>query len=385
MARTKGLGLRGLWRDIHLWIGVGLFVLLVPLGLSGTYLVWDDQLEQLVHPARYVVTAGSLAPDAYLDTARQAFAGRAVPAQLRMPEKPGLPVMVIGYASVQAKPGQRPPSLTAWLDPGSGRLLGVADPRRELRGVIHNIHGNMMLAQNGRSLVGWLGVAMLISSLTGLFIWWPRGAFAAVVQGLRWGRSASVFSNLHHMTGFWICVPLAVLSLSGAWIAFPQAMHALTAPWQPAPAMGAKARGADRPGFVAPLPTPNMRANDVLAAALLASDSAPSTHLAQLTLPTGGDKPAWRVQLKGAGPGPVTVKVADGSGKAHVQDAAQATDGPGGGDPFARFMRRLHDGSGYGVAWQIIISIAGLAPTLLGVTGIIIWLNQRRVAARKHN
>lgn len=384
MARTKRRGLRGLWRDIHLWIGVGLFALLVPLGLSGTYLVWDDQLEPLVHPARYEVTAGTLAPDAYLDTARQAFAGRAVPAQLRMPEKPGLPVVVVGYAPVAAKPGQRPPSLTAWLDPGSGRLLGVADPRRELRGVIHNLHGNMMMAQNGRALVGWLGVAMLVSSVTGLILWWPRGSFAAVIQGLRWGRSASLFSNLHHMTGFWICIPLAVLSLSGAWIAFPQAMHALTAPLQPAPAAGARGRGGDRPGFVPPLPAPRMRANDALAAAQQAAGGAPGARLAQLTLPTQGDKPAWRIQLKGAGPGPVSVRVADSSGKARVQDGAPA-DGPGGGDPFARFMRRLHDGSGYGLVWRVIISVAGLAPALLGVTGIVIWLNQRRIAARKHS
>jgi uncharacterized iron-regulated membrane protein len=385
MARTNRSGLRGLWRDIHLWIGVGLFVLLVPLGLSGTFLVWEDPLDQVIHPARYAVTAGTLAPDTYLDTARQAFAGRALPAQLRMPEKPGLPVAVVGYAPVAAKPGQRPPSLTAWLDPGSGRLLGVADPRAELRGVIHNIHGNMMMAQNGRTLVGWLGVAMLISSITGLILWWPRGSFTAAVQGLRWGRSASVFSNLHHMAGFWICLPLAVLSLSGAWIAFPQAMHALTAPLQPAPAGGARTRGGDRPGFVPPDPAPKMRADDALAAALKAAGGAPGARLAQLTLPTAGDKPAWRIQLKGAGPAPVSVRVADATGKARVQDGGQAADGSGGGDPFARFMRRLHDGSGYGLAWQVIISVAGLAPAVLGVTGVLIWAKRRKIGAPKRH
>jgi uncharacterized iron-regulated membrane protein len=301
-----------------------------------------------------------------------------------MPEKPGLPVVVVGYAPGPANPGQRPPSMNAWLDPGSGRLLGLADPRQELRGVIHNIHGNMLMAQNGRVLVGWLGVAMLVSSLTGLILWWPHGAFAAVVQGLRWRRSASVFSNLHHMAGFWICVPLAALSLSGAWIAFPQAMHALTTPLQPAPTTGARGPGGDRPAFVPPIPAPKMSADAALVAAQQAAGVSPGARLAQLTLPTQGDKPAWRVQLKAAGPGPVTVRVADGSGKAHVQDGAQP-DGPGGRDPFARFMRRLHDGSGYGLVWQIIISVAGLAPTLLGVTGIVIWLNQRRLAARKPN
>ena len=138
-----------------------------------------------------------------------------------------------------------------------------------------------MNAQGTADLVGWLGVAMLISSVTGLILWWPRGAFAAIVQGLRWGRSASVFSNLHHMAGFWICVPLAVLSLSGAWIAFPQAMHALTAP------LGGNAeasrsrdrrdnpegeRGSDpRPASSRAIPMRRkMRANDALATAVQA-------------------------------------------------------------------------------------------------------------------
>src|SRR4028119_237184 len=95
----------------------------------------------------------------------------------------------------------------------------------------------------GRQIVGWIGVAMLLSSLSGLWLWWPlKGRFS---RGLRWKRSPDLSGNLHHQGGFWIALPLAVLSLTGAWISFPAAFAALSgdAPGPP-PARRGGAGGA---------------------------------------------------------------------------------------------------------------------------------------------
>ena len=43
-------------------------------------------------------------------------------------------------------------------------------------------------------------------------------------------------------------------------------------------------------------------------------------------------------------------------------------------------MRRLHDGTGMGPVWQIVIFIGGIIPALLAVTGIVMWLAQPRLA-----
>jgi len=265
------------------------------------------------------------------------------------------------------KPGQRPVQLTAWLDPGGGKVLDVANPRQELRGMIHQLHGNLFMAQPGRKVVGWLGVAMLISSITGLCLWWPRNN--AVLKGLRWTRSPSGFSNLHHMAGFWICVPLAILSFSGAFIAFPEVAAAL----RPADA-AARPERTQQNAFAVPLAAPQLSADAAVAAAL--AEAGGAARVVQLTLPTEGDRPAWRVQLKGEG-GPVQVRVDDRLGKAKLQHGGPA-QGPEGRDPLTRFMRNLHDGDDMGPVWRVIIVLAGLAPTLLGATGTVIWLAGRR-------
>jgi uncharacterized iron-regulated membrane protein len=325
MARLR---LRSLWRNLHLWIGLGLFVVLAPLGVSGSLLVFDAGLDKLMHPQRYAVSGPArLDPGAYLDAARAAFGQRALPAQLRMPQGSGGPVTVQGWAP-PAHEGERPGQLTAFLDPASAKVLDVANPRAELRGQLHQLHGNLFMAQPGRKLVGWLGLLMLISCLTGLYMWWPRNN--DVIKGLRWTRSPSGFSNLHHMVGFWACVPLALLSFTGAAIAFPDVVRAAQGkPAQPPqPPQPPQPQRAGPQTQAAPLAQPHTAVADVIAAATAAAGG--PGRVQQLTLPTQGARAAWRVQLRGPA-GPVQVRVDDASGEARLQDGPPP--GPGGGDP----------------------------------------------------
>ena len=352
MARLR---FRALSRTIHLWIGVALFLVLAPIGVTGSYLVYDDQIDALLHPQRHAAAAGQaiLSPGAYVDAARQAFGDRAQPTQLRMPQGPkGGPVTVQG--------GQ----LTAWLDPATGKVLDLGAPRQELRGVIHQLHGNLFMAQPGRKLVGWLGLFMFVSCVTGLVIWWPRGA---VLKGFAWRRSPTAWSNLHHMAGFWICVPLALLSFTGAAIAFPDVVRMVSG--AKAPAQG------QRPGDAA-LAEPHLTVDAAVAAALA---EAGSGRVQQVALPAPGPHPAWRVQLR-SDAGAIQVRVDDRTGKAKASPAPPP--GPGGGDPLMRLMREVHDGDDSGPLWRAVIALAGLAPALLGVTGTVLWLQRRRPAAR---
>ncbi len=46
-------------------------------------------------------------------------------------------------------------------------------------------------------------------------------------------------------------------------------------------------------------------------------------------------------------------------------------------DEISPLMRRIHDGAGMSVAWQAIIFVGGLAPALLGISGVVMWLRRR--------
>lgn len=138
-------------------------------------------------------------------------------------------------------PGARPQIVTVFLDPPTAAVLDVVDFRSSFFGFLHVFHENLTIPEySGRQIVGWIGVGMLIMSLTGLWLWWPRGS--DLLHALRWKRSTRFTFNLHHLFGFWISIPLAVVSLTGIYLAFPQtsreAMSSITTMNQQSPRGG---------------------------------------------------------------------------------------------------------------------------------------------------
>lgn len=344
---------------LHLWIGLIFLILMVPIGLSGSLLVWHDGLDGLLNPERRVARDHSVARPLqdYLTAAAAAAGGPA--ASLRLPGQPGEAVVVNLTLPGQPRPGQG----TVWLDPASGTVLDIANRQTSLVGILHSLHGSLMVPQfSGRQIVGWVGVALLMSSLTAVWLWWPRDF--RLLRALAWPRVGHTPYRLHRLFGIWIAIPMAVLSATGVWISFPQTVRLLRG-------QEGLVQAQQRPA--PPLPHPMLSADAALAAAQAQIADA---RLRQVTLPTQA-QPAWRLQFAAAaGAPPMTIEVDDASGAARPWHSAGAAD------PLNRLMRQIHDGGGTGLVWQSIVFVSGLLPLLLAVTGVMIWLRRRRMKRR---
>jgi uncharacterized iron-regulated membrane protein len=378
--------LRTLWWTLHRWIGLALALLLAPIAVSGALLVWHDHLDALMQPGRYAITGMQLAqPSAYLASATAALAGSAQPVAVRFPAADGWPVIVMARGAPRVEGGPLR-IVNVYLDPPTARALDVVDFRSSLIGWLHRFHENLTIPEySGRAIVGWVGVGMLILSLTGIWLWWPRnGAF---LPGLRWRRAAYTTTNLHHLLGFWISVPLAVVSLTGVYLGFPQTARQLMSSIAPMTPQG------QRPGFGPVARDTRLTPDGALAAALA---SQPSTRPAVIFLPTAaansGERgrargaepenrgegardtgPVWRVQLRTGGDGEIaTVTIDDRSG------AVQRLPAPLAGDRAAQWVRWIHEGSHSGPVWQFIVFLTGVFPLVFVVTGAIMWWRGRR-------
>jgi uncharacterized iron-regulated membrane protein len=167
MTESRTAMLRRLWLNVHLWIGVGLALLLIPISISGGLLVYHDEIDALLSPQRYAVTGAQVAlpPSAYLGKAAEATAadlGNLRATGLRYPEANGWPIRVVTRAQ-QTEPGVRPRFVTVFLDPPTAAVLDVMEFRDSFIGFLHVFHENLMIPQySGRQIVGWAGVGMLI-------------------------------------------------------------------------------------------------------------------------------------------------------------------------------------------------------------------------------
>jgi uncharacterized iron-regulated membrane protein len=359
VAQSTNLRLRALWLQVHKWIGLLLAVLIIPISLTGSALVWHDWLDETLNPQRYSVTSSepALPPAAYASAAQAALAPGETILSIRYPEGEG-PIQVT--AAQPPQPGQvRSVRTNVWLDPADGRVLDKAGSNEGAVRVLHVLHGSLMVPGVGRQIVGWVGVAMLISSLTGLWLWWP--VTGSVRRGFRWKRQNSTSANLHHQMGLWILVPLAMLSFTGAWISFPAFFGQFEAS-QPKQ----KAGGADKAAAMRARPLE--RTATTVDAALAAAQPHVTGSLALVTWPTDQSRD-WKISFQREG-GPAEVEIADESGEVTPPRPPRP-------ETTARMMRRWHDGTGMGPVWQTIIFIGGILPALLAITGIIMWLRSR--------
>jgi uncharacterized iron-regulated membrane protein len=376
MADTRAARLRRLWLNVHLWIGVGLALLLIPISISGGLLVWHDEVDALLTPQRYAVSGAQVAmpPSVYLAKAAEAVAAdpaKLQPTGLRYPDQPGRPMQVMARAP-QSDGNSRPRFVTVFLDPPTAAVLDVMEFRASFIGFLHVFHENLTIPQySGRQLVGWAGFGMLILSLTGIWLWWPRNG--NLLHALRWTRSPRFTFNLHNMLGFWIALPLAAVSLTGIYLSFPQTARSTMSSIAPMSPQG------ERRGFATEVAAQTeLTADRALQIALAA---APDATPATLFLPTvqrgGGNRGlAWRIQLtRAASDEAITVMVDDRDGRATMAPAPQS------GDRAATWIRWIHEGSHSGTVWRAIVFLTGVFPAIFAVTGVIMWLRKR--ASRK--
>jgi len=351
MAANGKKKLRATWLQVHKWIGLTLAILIIPIALTGSALVWHDWLDAKLEPQRIAqLGPATLPPSAYANAARSALQPGERLSELRF-SKDDEPVIAIATRPSSG----RPVRTTIWMDPRNASIIDRATGNSGVIQVMHSLHGSLMVPGWGRTIVGWVGAFMFVSCLTGIWLWWPlSGGFTS---GFRWKRRNTINANLHYMTGFWVLFPLAMLSFTGAWISFPK-VFGMFESRPPAATDRERAMRAK----------PLEQTATAVDAAVAAAKPYATGALVSVAWPTD-QKAEWKVGFDRKG-GPAIAKVDDRSARASAPPPPQP-------ETLARTMRRWHDGTGMGPVWQIVIFVGGLIPALLSITGIIIWWRAR--------
>ena len=370
---------RRLLFQFHMWIGLILGLLLALLGLSGSVLVYDDTIADFLAPVPQATAKGEvLSLDKIVDAARGVAGQDAM--QILLPRESGEAISVrvtqarqgegarggesrdarraAGGAAPPAAEGPRAAATQVFLDPVSGAVLGSRKAQLPpLLMFAHQLHGNFLMGRDGRTFVGWLGVAMLILGATGLILWWPkRGQWKYAFFVRRTATGLRFHRELHAATGIWIFVVFMAVSFSGVVLAFPDLQN-----------------GGARPAFnlregpeIAPGEGQRLGPDAALA---LAKKALPDARPTGITIPSRPDR---------------TIVI---SMLAHDAVGAQVYVDPWRGevvgqrDPSASVLawqRPVHQGVGLGPVWRVLVFLSGFVPSLFIVTGVIMWAKKRK-------
>ncbi|MDY0873549.1 PepSY-associated TM helix domain-containing protein [Dongia rigui] len=403
----KRMTFRQLLQEIHLWLALILFVPLVILGLTGSILVYHDDFPSWFgsDETRYTLVSGTPRPVGAIVAAAQSAMGEGVkPAAITLPAVPGEPALVrfaraqgqasgqgqssgqgqaTGQAQAPAQGGGAPQGGPGGMM-GGGQVridpvsLAVLDVQKGMNrqggffGVMHQLHGSLMIPGAGRDIVGWLGVVMLFLGVSGLIIWWPRpGQWRQQLTIKRNATTLRLNRDLHNTFGFWGLAVFVIVSFTGLYIVYPQPINAVVGLVTPVRDL--------RPNAVTVQPQEGVTPIDIATAVGLGDAAvAHEQKLQGAFMPQRPDQP-YRLSyaLPGESSTFFNTTVFVDPWKAQVIEVRDPRE-MSAGDTFALYQRPLHYGFGWGPIWQFLVFLSGLLPLLFSITGLTMWWMKRR-------
>ena len=104
-----------------------------------------------------------------------------------------------------------------YLHPVTGQVLKTIGEEDRVMRVIFRLHGELMAGRWGSTVVELAASWTIMMLLTGLFLWWPRGAknLGGVLYPRLGARARMFWKDIHAVTGIWVSLLAIVLIFSG--------------------------------------------------------------------------------------------------------------------------------------------------------------------------
>jgi uncharacterized iron-regulated membrane protein len=421
------------FRRIHLYLGLVSGLFLVVVCLTGSVLVFEEELEYAFHRERYVVEATSTPrlsvaqltaavhatkPKAkingikvYADPTRSvevSLAGGGRPdggpqgqdkreqrgegrnkgsegrgegagepreqgrTQANGPMNgPGGPNAKGG----RGKGGDRGPTL--FLNPYTGAVLGEFNKQQSFFHFIEEIHRGLVAGRVGKLIMGINSIIFLFILGTGIVLWWPaaRTMFTQRLQ-IKWGSSWKRLNHdFHIVLGFYTSLFLFIMALTGVGMSFDwvgKTINTLT--HSPQQRMEPPTSAAAEPGTAA------FGADAALA---FARQQAPDAESYSVQLPK---EPTGSIQVGILRPGAVTERATDDmyldqhTGQVLRQQAYAEKPV---GQRIRGLFKPIHTGDIFGWPSKLVALAVVLLGATFPITGTILWLNRTRKTKKK--
>ncbi len=379
------------WVQIHLWLGLILGLVLALISLSGALLAVSESLLRLQYPDvlfpagidrdyMKMSTAEDLPVDEWVKRAQSMYPQLHSAEVIASPGSVPYPVDVVMLA------GEMAPELAAGeelhvivaFDPVAGTPIGSVVLEDTFVGNLLSFHATLLAGTSGVILVTVTGFVALISMLTGLYLWWPRGRSAwrnaLKLRTQLTGRAWLI--SLHSVPAVWLFVPLFVILLSGSYLISP-------GPYKAVVSLAGELREFDAYETVPTDPSsclPSVTREEAVSAAL---EVHPGQALRILITPTNpclpyivGLMPIGTSETRAAH---TEVWVDQVSGEILNKRRSDDLSAP---EVFVSWMAPLHADLGIGGFGTVLVTLTGLLVPAMFVTGLLAWLRQRKQRQR---
>jgi len=374
------------FRRIHLWLSLAAGTVILICCVTGALLVFQKELEQAFHHDRYFVEQAKqkLSADQLIKIVKEHNAAskingiriytdaeRSAEINVSVPEKGESKDRNTTSKTSTVKQESRPPSLTVFIDPYTGSILDVYNPREGFFYQVMSLHRWLLGGSDsiGKTITGISTLIFLFILITGIILWWPKTE-KILMRQLKIKRSAGwkrFNHDLHIVLGFYSAIFLFIFAFTAlAWSFewFSNGIYAVTnSPLQPpSPPKSLYVPGAKAISYDKALEA----AGTVLKDAQYYNISKPRDSVAAMSITSLGRNALHESATD-------VVYIDQYSGKV-IGTMLFNERSPG--SQVRSTFRPIHVGSIYGTPSKILAVIVCLFGASFPVTGTIMWINR---------
>lgn len=226
--QPQRLWLRRALFQVHLWAGIGLGLYIMTVSLTGSVLVYRNELYRAATRDPIIVSPAGprLTAEALTQAAIRAHPGFVVDRvfEVKNPNQAVIVSLVRGDDKRERL-----------FDPYSGQDLGNSvEWGIRVMSWLLDLHDNLLFGRTGRLVNGAGALCLILVACTGMVIWWP---------GIQtWRRSLMLHRrvswprfnwDLHSAMGFWAVGFVLLFAFTGAYLSYPDPFQAVLDRFEP--------------------------------------------------------------------------------------------------------------------------------------------------------
>lgn len=360
------------WLAVHLYLGLILGLLFSVTGMTGSLLVFYLDIDEILNPELQLDMKDSSRQsyEAIFKSLQKAEPQRKGSWRLEIPADPQRMISARYYTPIETKQAYFAPLILS-VDPYSGEVVKRRFWGQFAMTWIYDLHYALLLGKTGKILMAIIGGLLLISIMSGMYLWWPPVHKLRSALTIKSNASfVRMTYDVHKVTGVQSLMVVFILSLTGIALAIPEYVNPVI-----------NSISALRP---APKPQSQLGLEDNNRITLdQAVDKAqqlfPSARLCWIVTPkniTDSYRINLRQDFEPSLRFPKTNIWVDqySGGILAVNDPKDFTAG----ETLLIWLHPLHNGEVFGLPGRILVIVAGIACPLLFVTGLLRWLQKRR-------
>jgi len=342
--------------NLHLFVGLAGAFFLIGISVSGALIAFEPELNHVFHRDLTDVTpAGSaMNLDDFRVRVEQQTPGWKL-IRFYFPERPDRSLYVRLRNVTNHKIRH------VYVDQYTGAVLGSTEDGSNWIIKVHDLHVNFLSGKVGNQIVTWSTAGLLILSVSGILLWWPRKIFH-----FQRGRPLPrINRDLHIAVGFWSSLVMFAFAITGL------SLHYQTG--KLLDLLNNSDTEKTLPGHGTSLEGMIQTAHEAL----------PGAEIPRILLPEKKGDPVFLYMRfpedkTPAGRSFTTLDPKTGA----VLSVGSSRTAPLMKTALVQWTREIHTGTLFGLPSKIFVSFCALMLTVLSLTGPFIWINKQRAAAK---